>query len=135
MISNVRGCARCGGDHPKLEFKKFKNPCIERTHWALCPTTGEPILMRITDWKKIPRGDAYTKGAWMGVHQSGLRTAIVTCPECSKQQSLINHFIDHHGKVNPSFECRFCDCSEFLQLEGWDPQDSDSEHGPTKYVP
>lgn len=47
------GCARCDGDgHPNLTFKKFKLPAGENdewTHWATCPTTGEPILMGFFD--------------------------------------------------------------------------------------
>lgn len=50
---NVQSCARCGKDHERLEFKPFFNSDIVVgnyecfTHWALCPTYGEPILMRI----------------------------------------------------------------------------------------
>lgn len=48
---DMQGCARCHGDgHPGIEFRKFNEPCeipglgIGATHWATCPTTGEPIL-------------------------------------------------------------------------------------------
>ena len=43
----VNGCARCGQTHVNIVFKRFKNGPILRTytHWALCPETGEPIIM------------------------------------------------------------------------------------------
>ncbi|MFL5312237.1 MAG: hypothetical protein ACJ79H_17530 [Myxococcales bacterium] len=50
ITSSVVHCARCGGDHPDLTFKPLTIP-IELgppgglTHWAPCPTNGEPILM------------------------------------------------------------------------------------------
>lgn len=46
------GCARCHGDgHPGLQFKPLTHPVehhddVIGTHFALCPTNGEPILMR-----------------------------------------------------------------------------------------
>lgn len=43
---NVRRCARCGAYHTGLEFVALGQPIFEYTHWAPCPTTGEPILMR-----------------------------------------------------------------------------------------
>lgn len=47
---DMQGCARCDGDgHPQVEFKAFRQPVEigteKLTHWATCPTTGEPILM------------------------------------------------------------------------------------------
>lgn len=44
------GCARCGGEgHKPITFKKLQKPSelpggIKFTHWAPCPTTGEPIM-------------------------------------------------------------------------------------------
>lgn len=50
---DLEGCARCDGDgHPGLTFRRFARP-IELppvhvlTHWATCPTTGEPIVLRV----------------------------------------------------------------------------------------
>ena len=47
----LKNCARCGGNHPRIEFTKLKTPIIfgdndEHTfnYWALCPETNEPIL-------------------------------------------------------------------------------------------
>jgi hypothetical protein len=45
------GCARCHGDgHPQITFEPLTFPYVEdngteMTHWAPCPTNGEPILM------------------------------------------------------------------------------------------
>lgn len=49
---SITGCARCHGDgHADLEFAPLTHPvehdgAIIGTHFALCPETGEPILMR-----------------------------------------------------------------------------------------
>lgn len=49
---DLQGCARCEGDgHPQITFEKLAHPFVENdgtelTHWAPCPTNGEPILMR-----------------------------------------------------------------------------------------
>ena len=59
-LHNVRGCARCGGEHPELPFKKFERPVfiddMEITLWAMCPVTEEPILMAIV-FKETPHAD------------------------------------------------------------------------------
>ena len=66
----LTNCARCGGVHLDLSYRTFARPVPEGdglgdwTHWALCPTNGEPILMRtlamidepshihhVTDWE------------------------------------------------------------------------------------
>jgi len=47
------GCARCGGDgHPGMTFMPLAHPVelddgTAFTHWAPCPTNGEPILLLI----------------------------------------------------------------------------------------
>jgi hypothetical protein len=52
LSSGLANCARCGGDHPdRLEWRRFGRPVVidERTwfsHWAPCPSTGEPILLQ-----------------------------------------------------------------------------------------
>lgn len=50
-VKRLTGCARCGGEHENIEFKPLTMPCepdqdgTQITHWAPCPTNGEPILM------------------------------------------------------------------------------------------
>lgn len=49
---DIINCSRCGEDHSDLTFKKLTCPIIvsegERwTHWASCPSTREPIIMKI----------------------------------------------------------------------------------------
>ncbi len=50
---DVSPCERCLCDHPGLLFVPFQRLQIGSqaeavsTHWALCPTTGEPILLRV----------------------------------------------------------------------------------------
>lgn len=54
FTSDLVGCARCHGDgHPALRWEPLTHPVpsdVEGdppwTHWAPCPTNGEPILMR-----------------------------------------------------------------------------------------
>lgn len=52
LVSPLNGCARCGNDHSHIEFVRMTRPLVldgsELTHWATCPETGEPILMRFT---------------------------------------------------------------------------------------
>jgi hypothetical protein len=52
-ISNIKYCARCGGDHDKLEARPLAQPFAPSeavgttwTHWATCPTNGDPIMVR-----------------------------------------------------------------------------------------
>lgn len=46
---DIRRCRRCGHDHVFLPLRKLGNPiqCNNKmlTHWTICPTTGEPILI------------------------------------------------------------------------------------------
>lgn len=69
VIKSIVGCARCHGDgHDDLLFNPFTYPVkagrverpdksividLEATHWALCPTNGEPILMAFTTIDKV----------------------------------------------------------------------------------
>lgn len=49
----IDNCARCGDDHADVVFKKLRRPIEDAdgntlyTHWAPCPYTCEPILMRV----------------------------------------------------------------------------------------
>lgn len=54
VTMDVNGCARCGTGHKEIGFRRFTNPLLApgaaaMTHWAPCPKTGEPILMRFVD--------------------------------------------------------------------------------------
>ena len=44
----ITNCARCGGRHTDIWFWKFTRKASEYTHWAMCPKTNQPILMRFT---------------------------------------------------------------------------------------
>lgn len=53
-LRQVGNCARCGGDHENLPLTRFRRPVtIEHgptlTHWAMCPTYCEPILVRFEE--------------------------------------------------------------------------------------
>lgn len=50
---NVKSCARCGLDHQNLVLMELRQPMapedapgVSWTHWAKCPTSGEPIMVR-----------------------------------------------------------------------------------------
>lgn len=50
---DLKGCARCEGHHVQLTFQPLTHPVNvytgqrPLTHWAPCPTNGEPILLVI----------------------------------------------------------------------------------------
>jgi hypothetical protein len=45
----ISSCARCGGDHTLVALP-FVNPTEDEwTHWAWCPKTSDPILIKQTD--------------------------------------------------------------------------------------
>lgn len=53
ITTSLTGCARCHGEgHADLAFEPLEHPIehegvVIGTHWAACPTNGQPILMRI----------------------------------------------------------------------------------------
>lgn len=49
FTTNINNCARCGENHTNLLFKKFTNDCNGFTHFAICPTNQEPILLKIVE--------------------------------------------------------------------------------------
>lgn len=51
---DVDNCARCEEDHKGLKFKEFVRPLqtSASTHWCMCPTSKEPILMKIVSDKE-----------------------------------------------------------------------------------
>lgn len=57
---DLEGCARCNGDgHPGLTFRKLQRPVelpplFVLTHWASCPETGEPIMLRVLEAALTP---------------------------------------------------------------------------------
>jgi hypothetical protein len=66
----VKTCARCGGNHREILFRKFKQPIQADkvwTHWGICPKTHEPILMlfskdsTMTISSKVKKGELYDK--------------------------------------------------------------------------
>lgn len=48
-IHHLKNCARCGGTHAQIEMRPFsQNPPDGYGWWAICPTNGEPILVKVT---------------------------------------------------------------------------------------
>ena len=46
---DVKCCQRCGFDHDQLRFTQLIDPVDEWGHWAICPNTHQPILVKIDD--------------------------------------------------------------------------------------
>lgn len=40
-------CARCKGNHHLIVFTKLTHPLGDYSHWALCPATDEPIMLKV----------------------------------------------------------------------------------------
>lgn len=57
ITSDQIGCARCGSEgHPGITYQPFTSPIDMgggwlATHWAPCPTNGEPILYAVNTKK------------------------------------------------------------------------------------
>lgn len=49
FVQRVRGCARCGKEHPVLTFHKFTNKPGVYDYFSTCPETDEPILLVVRD--------------------------------------------------------------------------------------
>lgn len=52
MKSDIANCARCGGSHCQLELQPLTQPVLYlglaiATHFAPCPTNGQPVLVRV----------------------------------------------------------------------------------------
>lgn len=45
VTTDIDGCARCGHKHEQLVFMPLTHPQHEWSHWAMCPTSGEPIML------------------------------------------------------------------------------------------
>lgn len=52
-VTKLENCARCGETHYDIRFYQLTREIVVPStlqiysHWAPCPTNGEPILMRI----------------------------------------------------------------------------------------
>ena len=59
MKVDINQCARCGLDHSQIEFRELHKPIKEQdseiiwTHYGICPTYGEPILLYV-GWRGDP---------------------------------------------------------------------------------
>ena len=43
---DIPHCVRCGDTHQGIKFTLLVNAPDNVTHWALCPTRKQPILMK-----------------------------------------------------------------------------------------
>lgn len=55
IIPEVVNCTRCGGQHSMIDAVPFKKQPtdividgLEITHYAICPSTKDPILVSVT---------------------------------------------------------------------------------------
>ena len=49
MKVDITNCSRCGFNHDQLEFTELDQTQNEWSHWAPCPTNGQPIMMSCTE--------------------------------------------------------------------------------------
>ena len=56
MHIRIKNCARCGEHHVSVEFKLLSRPMappeaapLVWTHFARCPSNGEPVMLAMTD--------------------------------------------------------------------------------------
>ena len=49
MKIDVKSCQRCGTNHDQLEFKPLQNAADDYDWWAMCPSSNEPVLLRIVN--------------------------------------------------------------------------------------
>ena len=54
-IARLRGCARCHSEHEDIAFEPLQHPIGQYTHWAPCPTNGQPILLTLS---RLPEPDS-----------------------------------------------------------------------------
>lgn len=45
IVTTIEGCARCKGTHENIHQRKLARPSGRHTHYAICPTTDEPIMV------------------------------------------------------------------------------------------
>ncbi len=90
-IEILRNCARCKGDHGGLTFTEFTNPSNSMfTHWCMCPTSGEPILLTQSDrdtcehiTERLPICTSDSTGRYY-VEDTNLFSNKF-CPDCGKE--------------------------------------------------
>lgn len=56
LKQQVDACPRCGDSHEPLEFIQFTNHSgsADWSHYAFCPSTGEPICLRYAGGDYMP---------------------------------------------------------------------------------
>lgn len=51
LITSMPHCPRCRGSHRDIKAQRFRWPVESdgqlHTHWATCPDSGDPILIRV----------------------------------------------------------------------------------------
>ena len=57
VTTDVYACARCGEDHTQLVFTHFMREASQWTHWASCPITKEPVLLKIVEHFETEKSD------------------------------------------------------------------------------
>lgn len=61
LVVDVSGCARCGLSHRKLRAVPFRYTNAGWSHWAWCPTTSEPVMVKF-DGTATANGSEMTTG-------------------------------------------------------------------------
>jgi hypothetical protein len=96
IATTTRNCARCGLDHSGLTFHKLSQAVSvggkELTHWGMCPTTREPILMEVValhsdtippapdgKWRDLDDDESWKRGdRWTSTGDKGWHKTVLT---------------------------------------------------------
>lgn len=105
-MTDIKNCARCGGNH-ELEFTKLDGDPIETpegdyTHWAMCPATSQPILMMLNaqiSSEALDKIETCRKG-----HRYIANSREYQCPLCEsdRNREKYRHYEDKY--ILPAFE-------------------------------
>ncbi len=47
MLVDVKSCQRCGENHAGVEFMELENATDDYDKYGTCPSTGQPIMLKI----------------------------------------------------------------------------------------
>lgn len=111
MKVKISNCARCGETHVGLEFSKLTRPMVDakHTHWAMCPTVNEPIMLRIVEDDNTPNVESSCQHQiWSAWYSTG------------DQMGLISPAKD--GNIYAYMrECMVAGCSAYEYAENIEP--------------
>lgn len=109
IIPKIINCARCGNTHEGIEAKKFSNHPVF-THFAICPTSNEPILVDADE-----DNDSVITLDKFHYHEFLERAHLAIC--------VIEEMYDHpvkdaHKDIQAQVDKILTECAELYQIVG-----------------